>query len=92
MKTNVWEEVRSELTRRGYSEEGEAPNGTMHLTAEYLSSVGTFELVDQLISRREKIFRSGDVVGMEIAKLGYDDVVRAIDALRAVVSRAAGEL
>jgi hypothetical protein len=81
------EQLERELVARGYSSNGDAPNGTMNLDRDYLNRVELVELMDQLISRREKIFKSGDVVGLANAKLGYEDVVIAIDALKAVISR-----
>lgn len=86
MNSHVCEAIKKELAARGYSEAGESPNGTMTLDDEYLRSVEVVELIDQLISRREKIFKSGDVVGLDNARRGYDDVVMAVDALKAVIS------
>ena len=87
MNLHLCEQLRGELVARGYSPNGEAPNRTMSLDYDYLASTDPIDLMDQLISRREKIFKSGNVVGLESAKLSYEDVIIAIDALKAVISR-----
>ena len=38
---------------------------------------------------KEKIFRSSEVVGTDIAKTGFDDVVLVIDAIKAVIGKLA---
>lgn len=43
------------------------------------------ELLDMMIARREKVFRSVDVVGREAATASYDDAVLMVDALKAVL-------
>lgn len=79
---NVRPELRQaladELIARGYSVDGLAPHGTMNLGPAYLESVTMCDLLDQLISRREKIARSVPVVGQDVAEAGYADVVNAI--------------
>lgn len=79
--------VMSELRSRGYATDGTAPNGTMDLNEEYMRSVELGDLLDLLVSRREKIFRSVDVVGRDIANKSYDDVVIAVDAVKSVIAR-----
>lgn len=59
----------------------------MGLSDEYLASIEIAELFDTLIARREKIFRSSPVVGPELSRNSYEDVVGAVDAIKAVVSR-----
>jgi hypothetical protein len=59
----------------------------MVLDDAYLAAVDLSELFDTMIARREKVFRSSDVVGATVAKQSYDDVVLAIDAIKAVVSQ-----
>lgn len=74
-----------ELRRRGYNDELFSPHNGMCFAGSYLDEVSVEELFDLLVRRREKIDRSVAVVGKEIAKENYDDVVLAIDALKAVI-------
>jgi len=87
MMVAIATEIMRELVSRGYAADGTAPNGTMDLDEGYMRSIELGALLDLLVSRREKIFRSVDVVGQDTAKKGYDDVVVAIDAVAAVISR-----
>lgn len=57
-----------ELSERGYSADGMAPGGTMHLDRSYVEAVEVAELLVPLVARREKVFRSVPVVGDESAK------------------------
>lgn len=79
--------VMGELRSRGYATDGTAPNDTMDLNEDYMRSVELGDLLDLLVSRREKIFRSVDVVGRDIANKSYDDVVIAVDAVKSVIAR-----
>ncbi len=74
-----------ELCRRGYSEELFSPNDSMGFAGTYLDEIELAELLDNLVVRREKIDKSVDIVGKEIATQNYDDVVIAIDALKTVI-------
>lgn len=87
MTSRIAGEIMRELVSRGYHADGTAPNGTMDLDEPYMSSVQVGDLLDLLIARREKIFGSVGVVGQDTARKSYDDVVIAIDAIKAVVSR-----
>ena len=88
MISQLRERLQSELESCGYSDQGEAPNGTMTLSRDYLDSISATELLDQLISRKHKLFKFVEVVGRENATLSYDDVALAVDALRKVISEA----
>jgi hypothetical protein len=87
MMAHLAGEIMRELVARGYAADGTAPNGTMDLDQEYMVSVEVGDLLDLLVGRREKIFRSVGVVGQDTARKGYDDVVVAIDAVKAVIAR-----
>jgi hypothetical protein len=87
MKTSTREELKKELRLRAYSDSGVAPNDTMVLDDIFLDGVELFELLDTLVTRREKIHRSYATVGAEAGKKSYDDVVAAIDAIKALMSR-----
>lgn len=87
MKPEIAHAIARELVSRGYTTDGTAPNGTMSLDEPYMRSVSLGDLLDQLVARREKIFRSVEVVGQDAASKSYDDVVVAIDVVKAVVSR-----
>lgn len=84
VKSDLVEALKKELASRGFKG-SEAPNGTMTLGDEYLIAIGIGELMIQLVARREKIFRSVDVVGMDVAKNSYDDAVGAVEAVKAVI-------
>ena len=43
-------------------------------------------LLDQMVTRREKLFGSAAAVGHEAAKNAYDDVQLAVEAIKAVLS------
>lgn len=82
----IGEELRDELIARGFTDDLESPNGTMALTVP-CSTSELAELLDSMVTRREKVFRSVDVVGAEAAHRSYDDVLLAIDAIKAVIAR-----
>lgn len=86
MSPEIRDELHKELAARGF-EQGLAPNRTMTLNAEYLAAVGLGQLIDQLVTRREKLFRSGDVVGIEQATKAYDDASAAVEAIKSVLER-----
>ncbi len=87
MNKRIREELRRELLARGFTADGTSPNNTMVVDDEFLEGIEIAALFDTMIARREKVFRSGDVVGPDIAKKSYDDVVLAIDAIRAVIGK-----
>jgi hypothetical protein len=45
------------------------------------------ELLDIMVTRREKIFGSVSVVGQEIARQNYEDAVASVEAVEAVIAR-----
>jgi hypothetical protein len=87
VKPLVRDEVLRELRARGFNEHGTSPNDTMVLDEIYVGDVDIADLLEIMVARREKIFRSQDVVGPAAAKAGYDDVVLVIEAIKAVIGR-----
>ncbi|HMR08972.1 MAG TPA: hypothetical protein PKA88_24495 [Polyangiaceae bacterium] len=86
MKNTIFDELKLELMKRGFSESLESPEGTIGLTG-CSTSEELAELLEVMVARREKIFRSVEVVGQESAKKSYDDVVLVIDAAKTVIGR-----
>jgi hypothetical protein len=87
VNTSISDELKKELLARGFSTSLEAPNGTMGLTSAYTTAAELADLMDLMVSRREKIFRSVDVVGHDAARKSYDDVVIVIEAIKAVMGK-----
>ena len=77
MRTDIREELKRQLVSRGFRGP-ESPNRTMTLDDDYLAEIGVGELMKQLVARREKVFRSADVVGMAEATKSYEDVASAV--------------
>lgn len=92
MKEQTVQEFRLALKRRGFADDGQAPNRTITLTQEFLIEKDLLELYDMLVTRREKVFRSTGVVGAEASRQAFDDVVIAIEALQEAVRLSFGEL
>ena len=87
MNDRTLEELRKELVARGFSAGGVSPNDTIVLDDALLAEIAIASLLETMVARREKVFRSGDVVGMEAAKKGFDDAVLAIEATKAVIGK-----
>lgn len=76
--------LRKELTARGFDQLS-SPKGTMAFDEGFLRRVELADLLETLVARREKIFGLVGVIGHETARDGYDDVVCAIEATKAVI-------
>jgi hypothetical protein len=87
MNSRVREELRKELAHRGFSADGASPGNTMVIDEAFLTEIEIAALFETMVARREKVFRSGDVVGLDAAKKAYDDVVIAIDAIKVVIGK-----
>lgn len=95
MNTAICNELKKELRARGFSPSLPSentpslasPNDTMVIAESHLAAVEIAALLDTMVARREKIFRSVDVVGPDAAKKSYDDVVLVIEAIKAVVGK-----
>ena len=87
MNATTKHELQKELIRRGFTADGSSPNETMTLDDGYLDDVDLDELLETMVARREKVFQSTAVVGDELAKKSYHDVVQAIDAIKATLKR-----
>jgi hypothetical protein len=84
MTPPILEAFRRVLASRGFVGL-KAPNGTMHFAEDYLLQTQPAELLEVLVARREKIFRSVPVVGQEAARKSYEDVVAAVDATKELI-------
>jgi hypothetical protein len=87
VSSSIQEELRRELVARGFSATLESPLGTMGLTDSYSTPADLADLLEVMVARREKLFRSVDVVGPDVAKKSYDDVVLVIEAVKVVLAR-----
>ena len=76
-----------ELAKRGYDADGKSPFGSIAIDYDELPEVELGELLEQMVARREKIFRLVDTLGKDAAMQQYEDAQRAIDAMRAVIKR-----
>ena len=83
----IRDDLRTELLARGFSAGLEAPNATMVLDDSYSTAADLADLLEVMVARREKIFRSVDVVGQATARRSYDDVVLVIEAIKAVIAK-----
>jgi hypothetical protein len=81
------QQLLEELARRGYREDGSSPFRAIVLDYDELADIELAELLEQMVVRREKIFRSIDTLGKDLAMQHYEDVQRAIDAMKAVLKR-----
>ena len=87
MNTIAKRDLQKELMSRGFKPNGDFPNETMTLDGDYLDEIDLPELLESMVARREKVFRSIDVVGEKVAKESYYDVVQAIDAIKVTINR-----
>ena len=85
MITATVDTLRRELVARGFDQELSSPHGTMAFGESYLRGIELADLLETLVARREKVFGSVSVVGQETARESYDDVLRAIEATKAVI-------
>jgi hypothetical protein len=87
MNPRMRDELKGQLLSRGFTPGLESPNSTMVLDDTLLDRVDIGNLLDMMVTRREKVFRSVEVVGQEAAKRSYDDVVLVIEAIEAVIAK-----
>lgn len=87
MKEWICALVRKELASRGYDADGKSPNGSIVLDYDQLAEIELGDMLDQLVVRREKIFRALETLGKERAQQSWEDTERAIDSLKAVIQR-----
>ena len=72
---------------RGYRDDGSSPFHSIVIDYSEFAEVELGELLEQMVARREKIVRSVEVVGKDVAMQHYEDAQRAIDAMKAVIKR-----
>ena len=87
MNARTRSSLRDELTARGFTPRGESPNHSMTLDDAFLDGVDIVDLLDMMVVRRERIFWSPSVVGEEVAKRNYEDVVQIVDAIKTVIKK-----
>ena len=80
-------QLLKELAARGYRDDGSSPHRSIVLDYDELAETELGELLEQMVVRREKIFRSIDAVGKDKAMEHYEDAQRAIDAMKAVLKK-----
>jgi hypothetical protein len=81
-------QLLKELASRGYRDDGSSPFRSIVLDYDELLDIELGELLEQMVARREKIFRAADTMGKDAAMQNYEDAQRAIDAMKAVIKRA----
>ena len=81
-------QLLKELASRGYRDDGSSPFRSIVLDYSELLDIELGELLEQMVARREKIFRAVDTMGKDVAMQNYEDAQRAIDAMKAVIKRA----
>ena len=81
-------QLLKELASRGYRDDGSSPFRSIVLDYSELLEIEIGELLEQMVARREKIFRVVDTMGKDVAMQNYEDAQRAIDAMKAVIKRA----
>lgn len=77
--------LRRELSARGYRDTGASRNGSIVLDYDELADLDLGELLDLMVARRERITRSVEAVGKDVAMKNYEDAEAAIDAIKAVI-------
>lgn len=87
MNALILDDLKAELMARGFSPGGTAPNDTMSVDDGYLADIELADLFDTMITRREKVARSIEVVGVDAARASFDDVVAVVDAIKAVMAK-----
>ncbi|NVB80236.1 MAG: hypothetical protein HOV81_17715 [Kofleriaceae bacterium] len=77
--------LRRELAARGYLETGASRHGSIVLAYDELADLDLGEMLDLMVARRERIARSVEAVGKDVAMRNYEDAEAAIDAIKAVI-------
>jgi hypothetical protein len=79
--------LRAELARRGYRDTGASPYGSIVLDYEELAELDLGEILDLMVSRRERVVRSVDAIGKEKATQHFEDAEAAIQAIKDVIKK-----
>jgi hypothetical protein len=77
----------AELARRGYRDTGASPHGSIVLDYTEMGELDLGELLDLMVSRRERIWRSVETMGKEKATHHFEDSEAAIEAIKAVIKK-----
>jgi len=86
MKPDTFDLLCEELASRGFLDLT-SPNDSMAFTEIDLRNSSLIDLLETMVARREKIFRSVDVVGEEVARRNHQDVEALIEAIKATITR-----
>ena len=87
MSPRVQQLLRAELARRGYRENGASPHGSIVLDYDELGELDLGEILDLMVSRRERVVRSLDSLGKDNATAHYEDAEAAIQAVKDVIRK-----
>lgn len=87
MTARVVSLLRAELARRGYRDTGASPYGSIVLDYDELAELDLGEILDMMVSRRERIVRSVDAIGKEKATQHFEDAEAAILAIKDVIKK-----
>jgi hypothetical protein len=80
-------QLLKELAARGYRDDGSSPFRSIVIDYGELAEIEIGELLEQMVERRERIMRSVETVGKDVAMQNYADAQRAIDAMKAVIKQ-----
>ena len=80
-------QLLKELATRGYRDDGSSPFRSIVLAYDELAETELGELLEQMVARREKIARSVEHLGKDVAMEHYEDAQRAIEAMKAVIKK-----
>ncbi len=86
MNAALREQLKEELAQRGFTD-CTGPHGTLSFDDGFLDSIDILELLDAMVVRREKVFRSQGVVGADAARESFEDTVLVVDAIKTVLDR-----
>jgi len=87
MNEKLRAELKRELIARGFDESLRAPNGSVWFDDDYLRATEIAELLETMVSKRDKALSSVEVLGRENTKDIYDDVAAVVDAAKSVITR-----
>ena len=87
MNRELCTELKRELHARGFTEALMAPHESVFFSDEYLSDIEIADLVEIMVSKRDKAFFSIAAIGRAAAEMVYDDTVLVIEAVKAVIGR-----
>ena len=87
MNPRVQALLRAELARRGYRESGASPHGSIVLDYDEMAELDLGEMLDMMVTRRERVVRAVDAMGKEKATQHFEDSEAAIQAIKDVIKK-----